>query len=88
MIKSNIKVGFPIDPLKFFSEKEIAKHTNYDFSKSDFKGTSKPLTFRCSIHDKELHIEIASYLERNLTIVKSVKKKLLQNLKIKILKKE
>lgn len=74
MIKSNVKVGFPIDPLKFFSEEEITKHKNYDFTNSDFKGTTKPLGFRCSVHDKELHIEVASKLRKNANHCKDCRK--------------
>lgn len=87
MNEINKKVGFPVDPLKFFSEKEITKHNNYDFTNSDFKGTSKPLSFRCSIHDKELHIEIASYLRKKFNHCKECKEEASTKLKSKNLEK-
>ena len=34
----------------------IKLKTNYDFSASNFTTQSKPLTFRCSIHDKEITV--------------------------------
>ena len=47
---------------KFLDNEMIKLKTNYDFSASNFTTQSKPLTFRCSIHDKEITVAKASFL--------------------------
>ena len=47
---------------KFLNNEVIKSKTNYDFSESIFTTQSKPLTFRCSIHDIKITVARANYL--------------------------
>lgn len=67
------KIGYPIDPIKFFNDEEILKHSNYDFTESDFTGVTKPLSFKCSIHNKEIYVDMATKLRKKFNHCKECK---------------